>query len=206
MAKKLNICLHQFLRFFELTINCVGLGVLWGSALWLSDAIRDQVYLSQSDRDLLSMLIVNLVFATVTIFFHHLLVNLRFWVKTKSYTTGLIVYDAINCCACHCLLHCCCKDNCKRRMPMAIVKWMILMALATYTMFAVQEKKKEWEYEDLNFIHSSRGTTRFDLYIMLFAYQQLIWPIFHFMVWILFACCTCCVKEWDDEQPDPNNA
>ena len=37
MAKQFTIQLHVFLRFFELVVNLIGLGVLVGSALWFFD-------------------------------------------------------------------------------------------------------------------------------------------------------------------------
>ena len=81
----------------------------------------------------MGLLLACLVVATLNTFYYHLLVNLRFLIKMKNVTCGFFFFDCINCLACYCLFEPVCKDNCKKKKGMAILKWIIIMGLSGFT-------------------------------------------------------------------------
>ena len=71
MPKVATARLHVFLRIVELFLNLVGMGVLFGSALWLFDQMEERekyamaVPADDEDDSVIALIIVSLLLVTV---------------------------------------------------------------------------------------------------------------------------------------------
>ena len=70
MPKVATARLHVFLRIVELFLNLVGMGVLFGSALWLFDLMeeREKYAMAVPDDDddsVIALIIISLLLVTV---------------------------------------------------------------------------------------------------------------------------------------------
>mmetsp|Transcript_40993 Transcript_40993/g.53712 ORF Transcript_40993/g.53712 Transcript_40993/m.53712 type:complete len:169 (-) Transcript_40993:695-1201(-) len=148
------------------------------------------------------MVLASLAVVTVNTFYHHLLINIRFFLKTKNVTCGLFFFDCLNYLCCYCVLRFCCKENCQKRPVVATIKWLFIVVIAVVTFAMVEERALEREAQfEVGMIMA--GKTNFHIYIMLYALQQVIWPIFHTVIWVFFACFTCCVPFWRESYEEP---
>mmetsp|Transcript_18626 Transcript_18626/g.23218 ORF Transcript_18626/g.23218 Transcript_18626/m.23218 type:complete len:99 (-) Transcript_18626:856-1152(-) len=73
-----------------------------------------------------------------------------------------------------------------------------MLAFAAFTTALVENKQEEWD-EAFEVGNIYTGTTRFNVYIMLYATQWLILPVFRAFSWMLIACCSCCSDAWNKE-------
>lgn len=127
MAKNFTIQLHVFLRFVELLINLIALGVMMAEALRLFDTyISDELY---------AMLIASLFFVIMNTFYIQLLFNLRFIAKLKNVTIGLCLYDFLNFIFCKCF----CENVCLNKTKSSCVKWILMIGVSALTYHFCEE-------------------------------------------------------------------
>ena len=195
MPKVATARLHVFLRIVELFLNLVGMGVLFGSALWLFDLMeeREKYAMAVPDDDddsVIALIIISLLLVTVYNFYNQLLVNIRFCVKMKCVTCGLCIFDGLNYLFCWpCFGKACLLNNSKG----SIIKWLMILVVAVVTEFYVEEKNERinWEFD---WLYEPRDAVRsnFGVYMILFALQPLIFRVFHVIFIIIFGALTCC--------------
>lgn len=93
------------------------------------------------------LVIATMVLVSFNLFYNNLMINLRFFAKMKCVTFGLCCFDAFNYLFCFCILKKPCKDKCIS--PWTIIKWIIKAGVIGTTIYFVQEKKLDWEDEQV---------------------------------------------------------
>ena len=195
-----NVHFHKCLRFFELTMLIIGTSVCYGSGMWVIDKLREQIVMEPADSALMTSVIVSLITVTIFTFYNILLFNIRFWMKVQCTTAGMCIYDAFNYIFCFCCFQKFCLEGQEKTISRigSIVKFFWVLAVAFWTLGHCQDKQEFWdnEFEVGQIYH---GQTRFHVYMMLYALQPLIWPVFHVVCWPVFALLTCYWNEWENE-------
>ncbi len=172
-----------------------------GSGLWLVDKISEQSFVAEGDRELIAMVYVCLVIVGFNLFYNTLLINARFFCKMKSVTCGLFFFDCLNNIGCYCILGKFCKGN---NYIGFVIRQIFQAALMIYTVTLVYEKQDQWELEfEVGLM--VRGTTRFEIYLIIYMCHWFIFqiakPIFFCLVSVFTCCCDC----WDEELPSDFN-
>ena len=108
MVLPATLRVYTFVKFFEVVLLCIGTGVCCSSYQWMISKTREQSYVLAENTVTLIMAGVCTLIVILNLFYQNILINLRFFVKMKSVTCGLCVFDAVNVCCCYfCFKHCC---------------------------------------------------------------------------------------------------
>lgn len=124
----------------------------------------------------------------------------------KSVTLGKCGFDLINYLFCYCFLVKPCRDRCFS--PWTIVKWLIKGGIIGYTIWLVHEKKTgptwlgSFETGTLENMPSPRGTTRLDIYLIIYIIQHPIFMAARLPIFLFYSLFTCCCDKGIDLNED----
>lgn len=133
-----------------------------------------------------------------------MLINLRFAVKMKCVTCGLVVFNCLNYI---CLYKLClkpCRDRCCGGGYWNLIKILPTLGVMIWTINEVRDLQGEWNYL-LQAGIADHGRTRFDLYLIIYLAWNVIKYILRWPIFILFELLTCCCDKGDTDEVDINS-
>ena len=136
----------------------------------------------------------------MNLFYNTLLINLRLLAKMRCVTFGLCIFDCANILCCFR----CCKKPCQDRCcvsPWPIFKWFISCGVLGYTIMLIIDLQENWD-KDQDDGYFRGGTTRLDMYLIVYLLQIPIFWIARLPVFCLFEFMTCCCDKGEDIDMD----
>lgn len=188
--RQATFCLYYIVKYTELTFIFLWTGLIFSSALWFIDTVREQETMETKDTMCVVFSIITMVLVFFNLFYNNLLLNIRFYMKMKCVTAGKCVFDVVNFCFCYCFLVKPCRDQCFT--PWTIGKWIIKAGIMAYTIVLVQDKRQEWEDNFQMGTNEDVGTSRLDLYLIIYLLQHPIFIIARIPIFLLYTILTCC--------------
>lgn len=198
MARQATLVLYSCFKFIELILQIALTGLMCGSGFWLTDKIREQTIVLDEDRTLMAMVGISLVLTIYQLFYNTLLINLRFNVKMKCVTAGLCMFDCVNFLFCYCCLKKICKNN---NWIFVLLKWVLQIGVMAFTYTLVKAKQDRWE-EEFEVGTLVRGTTRFDMYLIVYMAQVPFFQVLRIPFFMCASLFTCCCDFWDKPLAD----
>ena len=144
---------------------------------------------------------VCMVLTLFNVLYNKLFTNLRFLAKINCVTFGMCTFDCFNVLICFCLLKKPCRDRCFT--PWTLGKWAIKAILFGITIKAVMDKKSAWE-DDFEVGLVEEGTTRLDMYLIVYLLQHPLFIVSRLPIFIVYSILTCCFDKGQDIDEDNN--
>lgn len=139
------------------------------------------------------MLIITMVLVVINLLFNNLLINLRFYVKVKSATCGLIFYDFINLITLKPCLYKICRDRCFT--GLTFLKWIVKAIVIGITIHLLYKERDEFEEEDFLFPNTQKQYERIEILntvLILYLLQHPIFIVIRIPLFIIYSIFTCC--------------
>ena len=152
------------------------------------------------------LVIVCMVFAVYNLAFNNLLINMRFYVKTKCKTYGLCTYDCLNLLFCSCCLHTLCRDRCFT-LP-TLFKWLVKTCVIGTTIYLIRQANSDWAQEreeevDFGYVPTTEVSS-LDTLLIVYVLQHPMFMVARIPIFIVYSLLTCCCDKGrnypDDEE------
>ena len=199
---QLTLYLFYVVKYAELILLIIGTVLIISGIAKIVDQIRSQAVTTDKDMSLLIMSIVSGVLVTFHLFYNNLLINLRFYCKTRCVTFGLCMYDGINCAICHCFLFKPCRDRCCT--IWTTIKWVIYGIIMGVTIHLLKEYERSILEDRFYFpeLLVDLEKSHLDLYLILFLLQYPIFVVARIPIFFLYTILTCCCDKGEYHSDD----
>ena len=136
----------------------------------------------------------------------NLLINMRFYVKTKCKTYGLCTYDCLNLLFCSCCLHTLCRDRCFT-LP-TLFKWLVKTCVIGTTIYLIRQANSDWAQEreeevDFGYVPTTEVSS-LDTLLIVYVLQHPMFMVARIPIFIVYSLLTCCCDKGrnypDDEE------
>ena len=195
--KECTLGLFYLVKYAELIFLIVWTGITVSSATWFIDRITSQYEMEDKDMQCVIFVSISAVLIIFNTLYNNLLTNMRFLSKMKCVTCGICCYDVLNFAMCHCILSKPCRDRCCTGWTLG--KWAVKGALIGYTIFLVTDKIQRVEDSfEVGSLGSDPGTTRLDIYLLIYILQHPIFVIARIPIFILYTILTCCCDKGNE--------
>ena len=198
--------LFYFCKIIELIFLTVWTVLLLGSAMWLIRNIAATNEPTDTEKTLIYLTPVCMLFALMNLFYNNLLINLRFKCKISSLTVGYCIFDVVNFLFCYCILRMPCRDRCFT-VP-TLIKWGCKAALFGYTIYLVKQRNEDLALTDEQdpLIQRQSDANYLDTYLLVYILQHVVFLLARIPIFILYSLLTCCCNKGDvyPQEPDEN--
>lgn len=141
--RKSTVSFYLFMKYVEMSLLFLLTTLIVSSGVWTINKVKN---LSSTDDfltdepELVIGVLLSIIMVTFNMMYNTLLINLRFYVKTKSKTIGLCFFDCINFIICYRV----CKKSCHSRLVscQSVINWASNIAVMGFTISKIQDTQR----------------------------------------------------------------